>query len=214
MADESFNEYNWSKPKTHAHNYLLKDLIKCLNDRNIFKESQILDAGCGGGYILGELYKRNFKNLWGFDSSKSGIEVTKKNFPALENRVEVHDAYIRELPESFPPRNYDLILSVEVIEHLYSPRVYLDNINQWLNSDGYFILTTPYHGYLKNLAITLLNKFDRHFDPISEGGHIKFFSKKTLFPMLRQTGLEPVKFLGSGRFPYMWKSMVIVAQKI
>jgi len=64
---------------------------------------------------------------------------------------------------------------VEVIEHLYSPKTYLANIYNWLKDDGYLILTTPYHGYLKNLAIALFNKFDNHFNPLWEGGHIKFF---------------------------------------
>lgn len=205
-------DYGWDKPKTHAHNYLLKELKESLSELGISLESKILDAGCGGGYVLGELYKSGYKNIWGFDSSISGIDVTKKNYPEIKDRVGLHDAYIKTLPDTLPDGGYDLVLSIEVIEHLHSPKTYLQNINYWLKPGGYLILTTPYHGYIKNLAIALINGFDSHFNPNWEGGHVKFFSKKTLFEKLNFTGFTPIKFSGSGRIPFVWKSMVVTAQ--
>ncbi len=103
---------------------------------------------------------------------------------------------------------------MEVLEHLYSPVKYLKNIYNWLDNPGYLILTTPYHGYFKNLLIVLFNKFDKHFDPLWEGGHIRFFSTKTLHKILRETGFYPIRFYGSGRFPFLWKSIIVVAEKI
>jgi len=112
-----------------------------------------------------------------------------------------------------PEKNYDIILSIEVIEHLYSPDTYLSNINYWLKDSGLLILTTPYHGWLKNLAIAVTNKFDKHVNPLWEGGHIKFFSKKTIFEILKRNRFKPLMFKGIGRLPYLWKSMLIVAEK-
>ena len=106
------------------------------------------------------------------------------------------------------------MLASEVIEHLYAPNIYLTNVNHWLKKDGYLIITTPYHGYLKNLAITLLNKWDSHHTTDWEGGHIRFFSKYSLCAMLSKNGFVPCKFYGVGRMPYLWKSMIIVAKKI
>jgi hypothetical protein len=37
------------------------------------------------------------------------------------------------------------------------------------------IITTPYHGYLKNIALSVSVKFDHHVNPLWDGGHIKFF---------------------------------------
>ena len=158
------------------------------------------------------LYQNRYSNIWGFDASESGIKIAKESFPEIQDRFEIHNAYNSKLPVSFP-ENYDLIISIEVIEHLYSPTSYLENVNEWLKSKGYLILTTPYHGYLKNIAICLLNKFDSHVNPLQEEGHIKFFSKNTLFDLLKQSGLTPIKFYGSGRLPYLWKAMVVVAYK-
>ncbi len=96
----------------------------------------------------------------------------------------------------FPSVNFDLILSIEIIEHLYNPKTYLENIYYWLKLSGYLIITTPYHGHLKNLVITALNKFDGHFNPLSDGGHMKFFSQRTLYKILRNNNFKPIKFSG------------------
>ncbi len=166
----------------------------------------------GGGYILHELYDEGYKNVWGFDASQSGIEIAKKNFKDMKNRFEIHNAYDPELPNLFPVK-YDVVLSIEVIEHMYSPEQYLQNINSWLKEGGFFIITTPYHGYVKNLFIVLFNKFDKHFDPLWEGSHIKFFSKNTLYRLIEKAKMKPVSFTGSGRMPFLWKSMIIVGRK-
>ena len=42
------------------------------------------------------------------------------------------------------------------------------------------MLSTPYHGYLKNLALAVSGRMDRHFTALHVGGHIKFFSIETL----------------------------------
>jgi len=67
-----------------------------------------------------------------------------------------------------------LVVSVEVIERLYSPKKYLENINRWLKPGGYLATITPYHGYLKNLAIALINGFDFRFNPLWERERGKF----------------------------------------
>jgi len=209
-----FESFTWNTPGTHAHQYLLISVKKILNQFAIPKRAQILDAGCGGGYVMHELYRKGYENIWGFDASKSGIEVSQNSFSEIKDRFEIHDAYQQRLPESFPDGNYDLVVSVEVIEHLYSPKKYLENINRWLKPGGYLLITTPYRGYLKNLAIALINGFDFHFNPLFEGGHVKFFSKNTICKIFGDTNFEPVDFTGSGRLPYLWKSMVIVAKRV
>lgn len=210
--NEMSTEYGWNKEHNSSPDYLVSSLNRimdtCLNYNDL-----ILDAGCGGGYLLNVLYEKEYSNLRGFDISQSGINVVRELYPHLKNLVAVHSGYNKNLPENFPQKNYDLVLSVEVIEHLYNPTVYLDNIHSWLKQDGYLIISTPYHGYLKNLSISLMNKNDNHYDPLWDGGHVKFFSKNTLNQILKSSGFELVDFIGSGRIPYFWKSMIIIARK-
>ena len=79
---------------------------------------------------------------------------------------------------------------------------------------GHLIVTTPYHGYLKNLSLALLDRWDSHHAPLWEGGHIKFWSRATLTELLERGGFRVAGFSGAGRIPPLWKSMVLVARKL
>lgn len=78
---------------------------------------------------------------------------------------------------------------------------------------GRAIVSTPYHGYLKNLAIALSGKFDRHFTALWDHGHIKFWSRHTLTMLLAEAGFNVVDFDRVGRIPALAKSMILVAQR-
>jgi 2-polyprenyl-6-hydroxyphenyl methylase/3-demethylubiquinone-9 3-methyltransferase len=103
----------------------------------------------------------------------------------------------------------DAIVSTEVIEHLYNPRGFLRNAYALLKPSGVIVLTTPYHGYLKNLLLAVTGKMDEHFTVLWDHGHVKFWSPKTLSMALRETGFTEIEFRGAGRVPYLWKSMVL-----
>ncbi len=74
------------------------------------------------------------------------------------------------------------------------------------------IFTTPYHGYVKNLALSIVNGWDRHFSVQWDEGHVKYFSVKTLSELLTSEGLKVINFKFAGRLPLLWKSMICVAQ--
>ena len=103
---------------------------------------------------------------------------------------------------------------MEVIEHLYQPRAFVLFIRKILeaNGGGQFIVTTPYHGYLKNLTIAAANKMDYHLSALWEGGHIKFWSRRTLTILLRDAGYHHLAFTGAERIPYLWRHMVFSAR--
>jgi 2-polyprenyl-3-methyl-5-hydroxy-6-metoxy-1,4-benzoquinol methylase len=107
----------------------------------------------------------------------------------------------------------DVIISTEVIEHLYDPRGFLETSFKLLKPGGRIVITTPYHGYLKNVMLAVTGKMDKHFTVTWDHGHIKFWSKKTLTFVLEEAGFQVEKFAGSGRLPYLWNSMAILARK-
>ena len=100
-----------------------------------------------------------------------------------------------------------------VIEHLYSPRDLSQCAFKLLKPGGMLIVTTPYNGYLKNLAIAGAGLMDRHWTALWDGGHIKFWSWKTMRCLLAETGFIAPEFHGAGRLPFLWKSMVVCARK-
>src|SRR5437867_3004621 len=103
---------------------------------------------------------------------------------------------------------FDAVIAVEVLEHLLLPRLLLLRAREALRPGGVVILTTPYHGFLKNLALALTNKFDQHWHPLRDYGHVKFFSRETLSQLFAEQGLKAGRFARVGRVPALAKSMI------
>ena len=115
------------------------------------------------------------------------------------------------MPTELQGTSFKTIISTEVIEHLYDPKKYIRFCKSILEKSGggHLIISTPYHGYLKNLALAIFNGWDKHFTVMWDGGHIKFWSFKTICKLLTENDFKIVEFKGCGRLPYLWKSMVI-----
>lgn len=169
----------------------------------------IMDAGCGAGQVSNWLAGLGH-NVWGCDYSESGVALAKEAFPRA-------NFFVGDLMEGATVPDgmdtFDGIVSVEVVEHLFDPEKALTNINASLKPGGFLILTTPYHGYVKNMVLSLTNKWDDHFMVDSPGGHIKFFSPRTIKIMLEETGFTDIQVKGAGRGPLLWCSMVVFARK-
>jgi 2-polyprenyl-3-methyl-5-hydroxy-6-metoxy-1,4-benzoquinol methylase len=206
---ESVN-YGWkdSEP-TCAYPYVFPTVMEQIHALYGGKKVEILEIGCGNGYVASQLAKEGH-SVTATDSSQDGIEIARAAYPTV--RFEVCSVYEDHL-EKLLERPVDCIIALEVIEHLFQPKKIFEQSHRVLKTGGYMITSTPYHGYLKNLALSLVNGWDRHFGPEWEGGHIKFFSKKTLGRMARQAGFGSLRFYGVGRFPWLWKSMIMVVQK-
>lgn len=173
------------------------------------KPLRVLDVGCGSGYNASQ-YAAMGHQVVGIDLAESGISNARKSYPGL--RFEVVEAganFLEALRE--PP--FDVVTSTEVVEHLYDPRSWARACYAALKPGGRLICTTPYHGYLKNLALAAFNKMDWHLNPLWDGGHIKFWSRKTLSQLLIEAGFTNVQFRGAGRAPYLWMSMVIAGDR-
>ena len=168
---------------------------------------RILDAGCGNGYVAAKLADMGH-HVTAVDASPDGIEIAANAYPNV--RFVTHSVY-DDFHAVVDP--VDIVISSEVIEHLYSPESFLRNAYNIIRPGGYILLTTPYHGYLKNLAISLINGWDNHHTVHWEGGHIKFFSEKTLSEALLNNHFENVIFSNAGRTRWLWKSMVCRAQR-
>ncbi len=201
--DYRYNTDNFS----HIHQYLLKPILEILSKK---KDRRILDIGCGNGWLVNLLIEYGF-NAYGTDASESGIEIARRKNP---DRFFVQDLTKDDLPDELKGIGYDTIISTEVIEHLYAPREYLDFCKRILQKSGGgdLIISTPYNGYLKNVILSVTGKMDSHFTVLWDGGHIKFWSVKTLTKVLEEKSFREIEFKGCGRFPFLWKSMIITSR--
>lgn len=172
----------------------------------------VCDLGCGNGYLASQLGKAGF-SVTGVDASETGIAVARRHYQS--DRVDFICADFDSGPAAalLEGRRFDVVVSSDVIEHLYRPSTLIVAAARLLNPGGTLIVGTPYHGYLKNVAISALGAWDSHHAPNSDGGHIKFFSVRTLKQLLKHNGFVDTRFRFHGRVRWIAKNMICVAKK-
>jgi 2-polyprenyl-3-methyl-5-hydroxy-6-metoxy-1,4-benzoquinol methylase len=170
---------------------------------------RILDVGCGNGYWALRLSDSGHRVV-GVDASAQRIANARREAPGARfEQLDISENLLSQLAEE----PFDLVISTEVVEHLFLPNVWARACLSALRPGGRLICSTPYHGYLKNLLIALTNGWDRHHHTLRPVGHIKFFSENTLRKLLSQAGFQNICSQGAGRVPYLWKSIVMAAQR-
>jgi 2-polyprenyl-6-hydroxyphenyl methylase/3-demethylubiquinone-9 3-methyltransferase len=181
-------------------------LLKCFERFGPKTEtaSAILDAGCGSGEFLKFFVSQGFRTV-GLDISLSALERARRRTPESPVAMASLDEAL-----CFKSSSFDLVWFTEVLEHLMDTSQALTEIHRILKPEGLLVLTTPYHGFIKNLAITIVD-FDKHFDVA--GPHIRFFTKKSLSASLKRAGFDLLHFEGFGRGWPLYKSLFVVASK-
>lgn len=198
-------DYGWDNGEPRqTQTYLSKPIIETLKN---LKASKILDLGCGNGAFSHCLQTHGFSVI-GCDTDQTGIDIAQKNNSGAKFKlISIYDS-----PPSLAGESFDAVVSTEVIEHLFLPAALPLFAAAALKPHGYLIITTPYHGYFKNLLICLTGKWDTHHTALWDGGHIKFWSYRTLSKLLEANGFEVIGFRGAGRVYGLWKSMIIIAK--
>lgn len=147
-----------------------------------FDVKRILDVGCGNGFVAEQVRKQRYETI-GMDVSKKAIETALSTYPEIQFVEGECDT--RWL---FEDETFDAIYTFEVIEHVLDTYTMLAEMNRTLKPGGVLVLTTPFHGLIKNLFLVTFN-FDKHFCNIQDG-HIRFFTNKHLKRLLGEFGFE------------------------
>lgn len=153
--------------------------IKKIIARNFHQEKfSFLEIGCGDGAIAEELSQQKMlEDYLGIDISKTGIEVAKsKKIPKCQ--FVVADSF----GELNLKRKFDFTLLCHVLEHVTSPRSFLQEAAQTCD---WLVIEVPLED---NMRLSL----DYDWDPV---GHINKFNKKSLRHLIQTSGLEIVDSL-------------------
>ncbi len=206
-APVAFYERYWlAKPHGKLDDFsrkwpILRDLIPSAPG------TVILDYGCGNGEIIKEMRVLNpAAHFVGVDVSEAALDKARGSLPDVAFHSS-RDGGVVPLKDGA----VDFLLCTEVIEHVYDTEATFHEFARLLHPGGRILLTTPYHGMVKNLLLVLL-AFDRHFDPT--GPHIRFFSKRSLFRCLRDVRLVPERHGYIGRVFPVSMSMYVLARRI
>ena len=208
MSEKAVAEYGWSTTQEpYSCGYLTPHVLAILKKLAV---NRVLDLGAGNGALCIQLAALKY-DVVGVERDENGVDVAKAAYPAIPfYRFGVEDD-----PQAVLQHEtlFDAVVSTEVIEHLYSPHLLPQYAAAVLKPGGFLVISTPYHGYFKNLALSVINAWDKHHTALWHGGHIKFWSRRTLSQLLQENGFEVLEFTGAGRLPYLWKSMILTARK-
>ena len=123
---------NFIKEKLISHFELDPNTKKSLN------KLKILDIGCGGGLLCEPLSKLG-ANMTGIDASKNNIEVAKLHSEEANLKIK----YIHCAPENLNFSNeYDVILNMEVIEHVLDINLFIKNCSKLIKKNGIMFVAT------------------------------------------------------------------------
>ena len=201
---EQFYEKYWEAPAKYYDPTTPQRQALLRKHVSLHADARVLDVGCGRGEFCA-FFKQLGWNAQGIDISQTGISYARSQHGGIFFRATEVQALVPGESEA-----YDCVFSSEVIEHLFDVQTYLESINRLLKPNGLFVMTTPYHGFIKNVIVDLLN-YSKHYDPL--GQHIRFFDKRSLDGVLRQFGFVPQVWKGYGRPWPFWKSFFVVSRK-
>jgi SAM-dependent methyltransferase len=124
----------------------------------------VLDAGCGEGYVYRAMKQRGYAGRWtGFDFSAEAVDYARRESPEVEWR----QASAYEIP--FPDRAFDLVFSSEVLEHLAEPQRALAEFARV--SEKWLLLSVPLEPWFRALT-WLSTSLHLGGDP----GHVNFWN--------------------------------------
>ena len=111
--------------------YIKENIIKTFDlkgEDKILSGIKILDVGCGGG-LLSEPMSRLGAEVYGIDASKKNIEVAKIHAKKSGLKID----YFNKSPEQMNEQEkYDVILNLEIVEHVENLDLYLNSCRKLL----------------------------------------------------------------------------------
>lgn len=142
---------------------------------------------------------KGYETLW-LDLAPDGGYLADLRNPGLFRPCDLGTSGLPEALRNIPVRT---VVSLDAVAYLRDPRRFLNFIRRLLeaNGGGTVVLTAPYHGYLKNLMLSLFDGWDDRWDALSAGGCIKCWSRYTLTRLLEESGFTNVRFRVVGGFP-------------
>jgi SAM-dependent methyltransferase len=135
-ADSQYRKYEDYEAALSALRVWYQGFFRLI-DSDLPKPGRSLDAGCGHGAIVHELLVRDW-DAHGFDVSEWLIEQARGFSPATAERF--HVGKLPDVPIQGP---FDLITSIEVLEHVPEPEAVLRSFHSHLRPGGRLIATTP-----------------------------------------------------------------------
>ncbi len=121
--------------------------------KEVLEKKTILDLGCGGG-ILSETLAEEGANILAIDQSKKLINHAKKRARSRKLKIDYQCKSIKSLRNK--NAKFDIILCMEVVEHVKDFRSFIKLAFKCLKSDGIIIFSTINKSFLSYITTIFL----------------------------------------------------------
>jgi 2-polyprenyl-6-hydroxyphenyl methylase / 3-demethylubiquinone-9 3-methyltransferase len=188
-------EYIREKIKQH---FKIKD-----NNSNFLKGLSILDIGCGGG-LISEPMARLGGTVTGIDASEKNIKVAKLHSQA--NKLKIN--YLNKSPEQLNNvEKFDVILNLEVVEHVDNVGLYIESCYKLLKKDGLMFTATLNRSLISYLKAIIGAEYILRWLPIGTHDWNKFLKPEELEKILQNNKFVTVDIKGLEFNPILskWK---------
>ncbi|MCZ0811320.1 MAG: bifunctional 2-polyprenyl-6-hydroxyphenol methylase/3-demethylubiquinol 3-O-methyltransferase UbiG [Pseudomonadota bacterium] len=166
-----------------------------------FAGLRILDIGCGGG-LLSEPMARLGADVVGADAAARNIPVAQVHAQQSGLDIEYRHSSAEALAQA--GERFDVVLNMEVVEHVSDPLAYVSACQALLNPGGLHICSTINRN-AKSFAMAIVGaEYVMRWLPKGTHEWSKFITPEELFRLLEQAGLNPVDRKGFVFNPFTW----------
>ena len=166
------------------------------------KGLRLLDIGCGGG-LLSEPMARLGAEVVGADAAPGNIEVAR--IPARQSGLDLDYRHTTAEALAEAGEVFDVVLNMEVVEHVADPPAYLRACCDLLRPGGLMVASTINRNAKSYMVAIIGAERVMRWLPVGTHDWRRFITPDKLFQMLRAAGLEPVDRKGFVFNPVLWK---------
>jgi 2-polyprenyl-6-hydroxyphenyl methylase / 3-demethylubiquinone-9 3-methyltransferase len=160
-----------------------------LTVRHPFAGLRILDIGCGGG-LLSEPMARLGAAVVGADAAPRNIPVAQIH--AQQSGLTINYRHTTAEALAAAGEQFDVVLNMEVVEHVSDPLAYLTACRQLLKPGGLMICSTLNRNPKSFLMAIIGAEYVMRWLPKGTHEWSKFITPDELYDLIRQAGLDPV----------------------
>ena len=166
-----------------------------------FAGLRLLDIGCGGG-LLSEPMARLGADVVGADAAERNIPVAQVHAEAQGLEIDYRHTTAEALVSD--DETFDVVLNMEVVEHVADPQAYLTACRDLLKPGGLMVCSTLNRNAKSYLFAIIGAEHVMRWLPKGTHEWKKFITPDELFAMLGQAGLDPVDKKGMVFNPVNW----------
>lgn len=166
-----------------------------------FAGLRILDIGCGGG-LLSEPMARLGATVVGADAAPRNIPVAQVHATAQGLTIDYRHTTAEDLAAA--GEQFDVVLNMEVVEHVPDPQAYLDACHNLLKPQGIMVCSTLNRNAKSFMMAIIGAEWVMRWLPKGTHDWAKFITPEELFSLITKAGLDPVDRKGMVFNPVSW----------